>query len=308
MNWVLMNNSDSSNIAWFASPTSGTIEAFGEAVLEVVAPTRGISARQKPYVASFELHSDDVCVCRDQSVKMGIELVVAAKTSASNSVVQIIDPNNVTADGELLFHIIPVRPHTLPLLCCWGLHSSQLCAAVIMLRQMDDEGLLIQDSVDVQFSPLLIYDPTDDGQERRLSESDEAHVAVVCSVIFLASQDLHEGTCQMPNRDKIPLAGAFRLVVSLTSSGELVGGSDFGVNVTSCPAEWFFHRPTGSCLLCDSSKSWCRGGRELPVPKPGYWSDLEENADLGFVCATTIHLLIAVAVTFTYAVRPTGHY
>jgi hypothetical protein len=110
MNWVLTNSSDgSSEIAWFASLTSGTIEAFGETVIEVVASTRGISARQAAYTASFELHSDDVCVCRDQSVKMGIELMVAAETSASNSVVQIIDPENVTADGELMFHIIPVR-------------------------------------------------------------------------------------------------------------------------------------------------------------------------------------------------------
>ena len=116
MNWMLMNGS--SEIAWFASPTSGTIEAFGETVIEVVAPTRGLSARQSPYVASFELHSDDVCVCRSRSVKMSIELVVAADTDASNSIVQIIDPANATADGELVFHIIPVRhAHAFPFVC-----------------------------------------------------------------------------------------------------------------------------------------------------------------------------------------------
>ena len=120
MNWVLVNGS--SEIAWLASPTSGTIEAFGETVIEVVAPTRGLNARQEPYVASFELHSDDVCVCGSQSVKMSIELVVAADTSAANSIVQIIDPENVTADGELLFHIIPVRRAHLNMFClhaCW---------------------------------------------------------------------------------------------------------------------------------------------------------------------------------------------
>ena len=156
-----------------------------------------------------------------------------------------------------------------------------------MPRQVDDEGLRIQDSVNVQFSPILTYDLTDGGQERRLGGSDdEAQVQVVCAVIFLSSLDIHEGTCQLPTRDKIPLAGSFRLSVSLTSSGELVGGSDYGVNVTSCPAEWFFHRPSGSCRFCDESKSLCRGGKELPVPRPGYWSDLEENAELGFVYVT----------------------
>ena len=152
-----------------------------------------------------------------------------------------------------------------------------------MPRQVDDEGLLIQDSVNVQFSPILKYDIPDDAQERRLGESDGAQIKVVCSTIFMSSLDLHEGTCQLPTRDKIPLAGSFRLSVSLTSSGDLVGGSDYDVNVTSCPAEWFFHRPSGSCQFCDDSKSLCRGGGELPVPRPGYWSDLEENAELGFV-------------------------
>ena len=110
MNWVLTNGSDgSSEIAWLASPTSGMIEAFGETVIEVIAPTRGLNARQTPYFASLELHSDDVCVCRDQSITMSIELVVAATTSGTNSIVQIIDPDNVTAEGELVFHIIPVR-------------------------------------------------------------------------------------------------------------------------------------------------------------------------------------------------------
>ena len=119
MSWVLTNSSGgSSEIAWFASPTSGTVEAFGETVIEVVAPSRGLNARQKPYVASFELHSDDVCVCRSRSVKMSIELVVAADTDASTSIVQIIGPENVTADGELVFHIIPVRHAcVLPFMC-----------------------------------------------------------------------------------------------------------------------------------------------------------------------------------------------
>ena len=110
MNWVLTNGLDgSSEIAWFASPTSGSLEAFGETVIEVVVKTLGLNARQAPYLTSFELHSDDVCVCRDQSITMSIELVVAAETSAKKSVVQIIDPDNVTADGALVFHIIPVR-------------------------------------------------------------------------------------------------------------------------------------------------------------------------------------------------------
>ena len=160
--------------------------------------------------------------------------------------------------------------------------------------QVDDEGLLIQDSVNVQFSPILTYDLTVGGQERRLGENDNAQVKVVCSVIFLSSLDVHEGTCQLPTLDKVPLAGSFQLSVPLTSSGELVGGSGYGVNVTSCPSEWFFHRPSGSCRFCDDTKSVCRGGRELPVPRPGYWSDLEENAELGFVYAA-IHTTSLIA-------------
>ena len=111
MTWTLKNSSNGpEEIAWSASPTSGTIEAFGETVVEVVASTRRLNARQKSYVASFDIHSDDICVCRDQSVEMAIELVVTAETSAANSYVQVLDAANVEASGELVFRIIPVRP------------------------------------------------------------------------------------------------------------------------------------------------------------------------------------------------------
>ena len=89
----------------------------------------------------------------------------------------------------------------------------------------------------------------------------------------------------MPTYNKIPLAGSFRLSVLLPSTGELVGGSEYGINVTACPPEWFFHAPSGRCRACDTSKSVCNGGKELPIPMKGYWSDLD-NAELGFVCAT----------------------
>ena len=110
MTWTLMNSSnDPGEMAWVVTPTSGTIEAFGETVLEVVAQTTGLNARSTPYVASFDIHSDDVCVCRAQSVEMAIELVVTATTSAENSYVQVLDAANLEAAGDLVFRIIPVR-------------------------------------------------------------------------------------------------------------------------------------------------------------------------------------------------------
>ena len=116
MSWTLKNNSnDPGEMVWAVSPTYGTIEPFGEIVVEVVAQTTGLSARQKPYLASFELHSEDVCVCREQSVEMTIELVVTAEVSAVNSYLQVIDSTTVEAAGELVFRIIPVR---LTLLSC----------------------------------------------------------------------------------------------------------------------------------------------------------------------------------------------
>ena len=148
---------------------------------------------------------------------------------------------------------------------------------------------MIRDSAEVQFSPILTHDLVirNDGQARRLGESDgDGTIVVVCSVIFLTTEDVHEGRCAMPSDDKIPLAGSFRLSISLPS-GELVGGADHGINVTACPPDWFFHSPSGRCKTCDTSKSVCNGGKELPIPKKGYWADLA-NAELGFVCVTMI--------------------
>ena len=142
--------------------------------------------------------------------------------------------------------------------------------------------MLIRDSAEVQFSPILTH--FENGLARRvLTESDDGGtIMVVCSVKFLTLEDLHEGRCVMPIKDAIPLAGSFRLTVLLPSTGELVGGSEHGINVTACPPEWFFHTPSGRCRACDTSKSVCNGGKELPIPKRGFWSDLD-NAELGFV-------------------------
>ena len=145
---------------------------------------------------------------------------------------------------------------------------------------------MIQDSAEVQFSPILTHDLAirdEYGQARRLGANDDdgKTIVVVCSVTFLTTEDVHEGRCAMPSDDKVPLAGSFRLSVSLPS-GELVGGSEHGINVAACPSEWFFHTPSGRCKACDMSNSVCNGGKELPIPKRGYWSDLH-NAELGFV-------------------------
>ena len=157
--------------------------------------------------------------------------------------------------------------------------------------------MAIRDSAEVQFSPILTHGliRDDDGQARRLAESDDdgKTIVVVCSVTFLTNEDVHEGRCAMPSDDKIPLAGSFRLSVSLPS-GELVGGSEHGISVTACPPDWFFHTPSGRCKACDTSKSTCSGGKELPIPKKGYWSDLD-NAELGFVCDAKMILDVATA-------------
>ena len=257
MSWELTNSSDDpGEIEWFASPTSGEVDAFGEALIEVITRSTGLNARDAPYVATFLLHSDDVCVCRSQTVQMIIRLVVTAETSAANSYIEIIGSNNVEASGELTFYIVPV----------------------------DDEGLLIRDSGAVQFSPVITWVGHHGQTVRRRRPLDE--IVVVCSVKFITALDVHEGTCRMPTLDGAPLAGSFALSAEL-ASGEQVGGSDYSVEVTSCPKDWFYHKPTGACQVCDLEKSECRGGRELPVPKRGYWSDLA-NADLGFVCATMV--------------------
>ena len=146
---------------------------------------------------------------------------------------------------------------------------------------------MIRDSAAVQFSPILTHEHDlsirdDDGQARRLSESDDGGtIVVVCSVTFLTAEDVHEGRCVLPTHDKIPVAGSFRLSVSLPT-GELVGGSEYAIDVVACPEEWFFHAPSGRCQACDTSKSVCNGGKQLPIPRRGYWSDLD-NAELGFV-------------------------
>ena len=110
MTWTLKNSAnDLGEMPWRVSPPAGTLEAFGEIVVEVTAQTTGLSARQQPYLASFDLHSDDVCVCRPQSIEMTIELIVTAEVSAVKSYLQVLDVATVEAAGEMVFRIIPVR-------------------------------------------------------------------------------------------------------------------------------------------------------------------------------------------------------
>ena len=110
MTWTLRNRSnDPGEMAWTVSPASGTIEPFGESVVEVVAQTTGLHAREAQYRASFDIHSDDICVCRPQSIEMAIKLVVTAEVSAVNSYLQVLDATTVEAAGDLVFRIIPVR-------------------------------------------------------------------------------------------------------------------------------------------------------------------------------------------------------
>ena len=79
---------------------------------------------------------------------------------------------------------------------------------------------MVRDLAEVQFSPILTLDLDDDGQARSLSESDgDGTIVVVCLVTFLTTEDVHEGRCAMPSQDEIPLAGSFRLSVSLPIDG-----------------------------------------------------------------------------------------
>ena len=239
MTWTLKNSSnDPGEMAWVVSPTSGTIEAFGEIVVEVVAQTTGLNARQQPYLGSFDIHSDDVCICRDQSVEMTIELLVQADMSVANSFVQIIDPDNVRAGGQLRFLITPI----------------------------DDEGMLIEDSVDVQFATVLEHD-------------EEKDLPVVCAITFQPDTNLHEGTCAMPLHDNAPLAGEFRLAVNLVTNSifndtairvtqELVGGAAHSVNVASCPQDFFLDTSKSAegvvrCTPCEPRTMTCSAGSVL---------------------------------------------
>ena len=263
MTWTFKNSSnDPGEITWVMSPASGTLEAFGETVVEVIVQSTGLNARENPYTASFDIHSDDVCVCRDQSIEMAIELVVTAETTAANSYVQVLGAANAQAAGELNFHIVPI----------------------------DEEGLVVQDSGAVQFSPKITWVGYEQvvrrSSRRRPLEEVIEEVVVVCSVKYLSAIDTHVGTCRMPTRNRVPLAGSFSLAVEL-ASGELVGGSEYSAEVASCPEDWFYHKPSGACVECDLDKSVCRGGKELPVPMKGYWSDLE-NAELGYVFSSVI--------------------
>ena len=124
MTWTIRNSSrDPGEVLWTASPTSGTIAPFGEVVITVVAFTRGMNAREATYHGAFDVFSEDVCVCRDQSIEISVELIVTAETSAANSYIEVLDAANAMAGGELDFYIVP----------------------------LDDEGLLIQDSGEQRF-------------------------------------------------------------------------------------------------------------------------------------------------------------
>ena len=124
MAWTMRNSSnDMGEILYTASPISGTIAPRGEVVITVVAFTRGKNAREAAYRGAFEVFSEDICVCRDQSIEMAIELIVTAETSAEKSYVEVLDAANVVASADLNFYIIPV----------------------------DDEGLLIQGSGELCF-------------------------------------------------------------------------------------------------------------------------------------------------------------
>ena len=103
--------------------------------------------------------------------------------------------------------------------------------------------------------------------------------------------------CAMPSDGKSPLAGSFRLSISLPS-GELFGESEYGINVTACPPEWFFHVPSGSCKTCDTSKSVRNGEKVAYSQKKGYWADLD-NAELGFVSVTMLSGDFASVAAFT---------
>ena len=63
MTWILKNSSnDPGEMAWVVSPTSGIIEPFGETVVEVVAQTTGLNARERAYKA-FSTSTRAMFVC-----------------------------------------------------------------------------------------------------------------------------------------------------------------------------------------------------------------------------------------------------
>ena len=272
MAWTMVNVADDlGEVSYFMTPSFGDLPPFGEIVVKVIARTTGLNARSTPYRSRFALFSQDVCVCREQQVEMNVEIVVTAKVSAANSYIELIDADNVNAAGVLYFYIVPV----------------------------DDEGMKILNSADIQFVPVIAH-------------LEEEEIEVTCAVYFVSELDKHRGSCAMPYHlkprgnggvERIPLSGKFNLSVGYELDGAvaddgrrqlstypflaLVGATEYMIDVTSCPSEWYYDVLTARCRACDLEKSVCRGGRELPVPKKGFWSDLE-NSHLGYVytCVT----------------------
>ena len=103
-----------------------------------------------------------------------------------------------------------------------------------------------------------------------------------CSVVYEATSGKHLGTCALPTdpENNEPVAGSFAIRV-LDADGNLVSGSAAEFDVTGCPPEFFFHSPSGKCAGCPRGAT-CAGGKQLPVPEPGYWSDVD-YAELGKV-------------------------
>ena len=85
----------------------------------------------------------------------------------------------------------------------------------------------------------------------------------------------------MPTVDGEHVAGDFSLEV-IDGAGDLVGGSASPFTVSSCPVDYFFKQSTGKCTSCPAGAD-CAGGKQLPVPQPGFWSELVGYADLGEV-------------------------
>jgi hypothetical protein len=232
------------------TPSSGSLAAQGVQVLTLAFPSSVMQARAAPYDGTVTVRATSgTCKCREQEVSVSVSATVSASANANLSAVTLSASDDVSAAGNLEFTIDPI----------------------------DDTGTPILDASDVIYFGFL-----DAVSSRRRLQTG----STTCTISYDAALKQHRGNCGMPSDGGIPIAGSFSLRV-LDSDLNLVSGVATSFDVEACPESWFFHSPSGECRGCPKGAT-CAGGKQLPIPDKGYWSDVS-NAELGrvFPCVHT---------------------
>ena len=207
--------------------------------------TRFVSPNHR-YVGNITISAlSGVCKCRSQQLDVAVKIDVSAEAHANNSQFSLSNGGEISAYGELAFTVNPA----------------------------DLTGMPIKDASNIAFNAELLH-PTSSGRRRLQAGS------TTCSVSYTTAG--HGGACKLPTLTTGErIAGDFTLVV-FDMASKLVGGSGTVVRVESCPEGYFFHSPNAECKACPKG-ALCPGGKVLPIPEKGYWSELKGYADLGKV-------------------------